>query len=145
MAGGRPTKLTPEIIEQAKNYCILGATDLELVSFFEISESTLYNWKNASPEFLEATKIGKDAANARVGHALYTKACGYDKDGKHYPPSDTSMIFWLKNRDSDNWKDVKERIDTHKFGDDAEVNPLELARRVAFLLTEGLEAPIKTH
>jgi len=141
MAGGRPTKLTPEIIEQAQNYCLLGATDIELAKFFNVVESTIYEWRKNNEEFSKATKIGKEEANARVEHALYTKACGYDKDGKHYPPSDTSMIFWLKNRDSDNWKDVKERIDTHKFGDADEVNPLELARRVAFLLTEGLEAP----
>ena len=110
MAGGRPTKLTPEVIEQAKNYCLLGATDRDLINFFGIAEQTLYNWKQASPEFLEATKVGKAAANERVGHALYSKAVGYDKDGRHYPADTTSMIFWLKNRDPDNWKDVKERV-----------------------------------
>jgi len=161
MAGGRPTKLTPEIIEQAKNYCILGASNRDLVQFLRIAETTLYRWMTENKEFKEAINVGKDEANDRVGKALYSKACGYsvkeskvyrengetvivDVD-KHFQPDTTSMIFWLKNRDSDNWKDVKERIDTHKFGDDAEVNPLELARRVAFLLTEGLEAPIKTH
>jgi len=132
MAGGRPTKYSPDILEQARNYCVLGATDRDLINFLNISESTLYIWKAKYPEFREATKVGKDAANERVGHSLYSKACGYDKDGKHYPPSDTSMIFWLKNRDSVNWKDVKERIDTHRF-DEAEVNPLELARRVRYL------------
>jgi len=145
MAGGRPTKLTPEIIEQAKNYCLLGATDIELAKFFGVVESTIYEWRKNSPEFSESTKLGKEAANARVEHALYTKACGYDKDGKHYPPSDTSMIFWLKNRDSENWKDVRERIDIHKFDDNSDVDMIELARRTAHILSEGLDKAATKH
>ena len=27
---------------------------------------------------------------------------------KHYPPSETAMIFWLKNRDPENWRDRQE-------------------------------------
>ena len=145
MAGGRPTKLTDDIIEQAKNYCLLGATDVELANFFSVNTSTIYEWRKTNPEFSNATKLGKEEANARVEHSLYTKACGYDKDGKHYPPSDTSMIFWLKNRDSDRWKDIKERVDTHKFDDTDGVNHIELARRIAHILSEGLEQAQTQH
>lgn len=138
MKTGRPSKLTEDIIEQARNYCKLGATDVELAEFFGVSASTIYNWKLESPEFLESTKIGKEAANARVGHALYTKALGYDKDGRHYPADTTSIIFWLKNRDPENWRDVKERINTH-INEDDEIDMTDLARRMAYVLTEAMD------
>jgi hypothetical protein len=145
MAGGRPTKLTKEIIEQAKNYCLLGATDVELSEFFDVNTSTIYHWRNLSEEFSNATKVGKEEANERVGRSLFTKACGYDKDGKHYPADNTSIIFWLKNRDPDNWKDVRERVETHKFDDADGVNQIELARRIAHILSEGLEQAQTQH
>ena len=135
---GRPTKLTPEIIELAKNYCLLGATDVELAGFFEVAVSTIYCWRNSSPEFSESTSLGKEAANDRVERSLYNRACGYDKGDKHYPADPGSISLWLRNRDSDNWKDVKERHDTLKYEDD-EVNSIELARRIAHILSEGLD------
>ena len=55
------------------------------------------------------------------------------------------MIFWLKNRDPDNWKDVRERVETHKFDDTDGVNHIELARRIAHILSEGLEQAHTTH
>ena len=112
---GRPTKLTPEVIELAKNYCFLGATDIEMAKFLGVCVATIYSWKNTSKDFLEATTRSKDIANARVASSLYAKACGYEIDGKHYPADTASISLWLRNRDSDNWKDVKERVDTHKF------------------------------
>ena len=31
---------------------------------------------------------------------------------KHYPPDTTAAIFWLKNRQKDNWRD-KQEVDTN--------------------------------
>ena len=161
MASGRPTKLTPARLEQARNYYALGATDREVIEFLGICEATLYNWKKTSPEFLEAYKTGTAVCVERVARTLYTKACGYtvkeskvfrengetvivDVD-KHFQPDTTSMIFYLKNKDSDNWKDVKERVDTHRFDEAGEINYLELARRLAYIMTEAEESQSTTH
>lgn len=120
----RPTKFKPEMIEQAEKLAKLGATDREVADFFDVSESTLYLWKHTQPEFSEALKLGKDAADNRVEQSLYRKAVGYSFDGEkvfqyegevirapiveHVPPSDTAAIFWLKNRRPQEWRDKHE-------------------------------------
>ncbi len=160
MAGGRPTKLTPEVLEQAKNYYALGATDMDVVRFLNICEATLYNWKHQSKEFLEAYKAGAAVCTERVARTLYTKACGYSvkeskifREGgetvtvevdKHFQPDTTSMIFYLKNKDPDNWKDVKERIDIHKH-EEGDINYTDLARRIAHVFNETLDESQTQH
>lgn len=121
MPGGRPTKLKPEFIEQARKLAALGATDREAAEFFDVSESTLYLWKHTSEEFSEALKVGKETADDRVKQSLYRRALGYSHDAvkimtvdgsvqvvpfvEHYPPDTTAAIFWMKNRDPANWRD----------------------------------------
>ena len=68
--------------------------------------------------------LGKQAADDRVERSLYQRANGYShpavkvfmtRDGKtiehkyteYYPPDPTSMIWWLKNRRPDRWRDVQ--------------------------------------
>jgi hypothetical protein len=127
--GGRPTDYRVVFNKQAFRLCLLGSTDKQLADFFEVSESTLNNWKIRHPKFLESIKKGRDEADAKVGQALYQRACGYEapdldirvvgnvltqtKIKKHLPPDPLSMIFWLKNRRPDLWREKKE-ID-HKF------------------------------
>ena len=112
--GGRPTKYKPEYVEQAAKLCDLGATDVKLADFFNVSERTIYTWKEEYPEFLQALKLGKDVPDNNVERSLYHRAIGYSHlesklnvvNGelvetvveKHYPPDSTAMIFWLKNR-----------------------------------------------
>ncbi len=118
---GRPTLYKDEYVEQAKKLCLLGATDKDLGDFFEVSEVTINAWKNKHPEFLKSIKGAKEEADSKVVRSLYERATGYShpeekifcNDGeitradttKHYPPDPTSMIFWLKNRDKDKWRD----------------------------------------
>lgn len=121
---GRPSSFKPEYVEQARKLAQLGATDREAADFFEVAESTLYLWKHTHPEFSEALKVGKDAADARVEQSLYRRALGYTHDAQkihvasdggitqvpyteHYPPDTTAAIFWLKNRKRDEWRDIK--------------------------------------
>ena len=119
--GGRPTKYKPEYIEQARKLCLLGATDREIADFFEVHEATIYRWKLDHPEFCEALKSGKEAADERVERSLFHRAIGYKHDAvkmfqaggaviteqyvEHYPPDTTAAIFWLKNRKPKEWRD----------------------------------------
>ncbi len=121
---GRPTGYKPEYVEQAEKLCKLGATDMELADFFNVSERTIYRWSSKFPEFCQALKSGKDVADERVERSLYHKAVGYtyetvkifNSNGEplivpyreHVPPSDTAAIFWLKNRRSDEWRDKRD-------------------------------------
>ena len=106
---------------------MLGATDKDLASVFEVSLSTIEAWKRDKVEFLNALKRGKRIADAEVASKLFHRATGYEHpeddirtvsmgDGagseivitptvKHYPPDTTAAIFWLKNRRPDLWRD----------------------------------------
>lgn len=133
---GRPSSFQEEYIVQTQKLCALGATDEEIADFFDISRRTLSRWKTTYPEFVEALRRGKDAADDRVEDSLYHRALPreieeeqaiklkkviYNKQGKRaseeerveivkvrkfVPPDTTAMIFWLKNRRPDQWRDV---------------------------------------
>lgn len=117
---GRPTKFKEEYIEQAYKLTMLGFTDSDLASFFEVDESTINNWKNDYPEFLESLKKGKAIADAEVAMKLYARAMGYktqefrEEDSKtvvvtkEVAPDTTAQIFWLKNRQPKLWRDKQE-------------------------------------
>lgn len=107
--GGRPTAYKEEYNDQALKLSRLGATDKEMADFFGVGEKTLNNWKLEYPEFLQSLKEGKILSDARVSQALYTRATGYEKNDRHYPPDTTACIFWLKNRQPDKWRDKTEQ------------------------------------
>lgn len=121
---GRPTKFKPEYEEQVYKLCLLGATDKDMADFFSVSERTINRWKRLK-KFCQSIKRGKIDADANVAESLYKRACGYEhledkifcnSDGdvttvritKHYPPDTGACMAWLKNRDSENWKDRKD-------------------------------------
>lgn len=142
MAGGRPSKFKPEFVEQARKLANLGATDREIADFFAIDERTLNRWKHDFPEFCQSLKVGKGDADARVVQSLYRRALGYSHDDvhfsayegvvtetacvKHYPPDTTAAIFWLKNRDPENWRDVKAQEISGPNGAPVQLTRIEL-------------------
>ena len=87
-----------------------GATDREIADALGIAESTFYNWRHSHPEFLEAVKLGKEAADDRVESALYHRAVGYRHDAikimqyegqvvvepyvEHVPPDIGAIKLW---------------------------------------------------
>ena len=134
--GGRPkttVKQRVEMItfdyEKIKKLAEFGFIDTQLAELFGVNESTITRWKKASPELMRVLKEGKGIADARVVRSLYERATGYEhqemhisnyqgvitetKIIKHYPPDSTAMIFWLKNRQPDKWRD-KQEIDFTK-------------------------------
>ncbi len=124
MAGGRPTSYKKEYAKQAAALCALGATDANLADAFEVAISTISLWKVQYPEFSDSVKLSKEMADTRVEESLYRRAMGYEHDEvdikvvagqivktpvrKYYPPDSTAMIFWLKNRKKDQWRDKQE-------------------------------------
>src|SRR5881409_1569630 len=111
---GRPSGYKPEFAAQAEKLCLLGATDMEMADFFEVSLKTIANWKHNHPDFLLALKVGKEAIDDRVERSLYQRAVGYKYEAvkifmpagasepvyapyiEHCAPDTTACIFWLK-------------------------------------------------
>jgi hypothetical protein len=116
---GRPTLYKPEYAEIARNYCLLGATNDELATFFDVSARTVDDWLKVHPEFATAVQNGRAAADAAIARKLYQRAMGYDYDTKkifiyrgepvkvdhtvHMPPDVGACIFWLRNRRRRQW------------------------------------------
>ena len=120
---GRPSLYKPEYAEQAAKLCKLGATDAQLADFFGVAVSTVALWKVQHQKFSDALKLPKQEADEKVAQSLYRRAVGYEHDEvdirvvggelvqtairKHYPPDPTAMIFWLKNRCPEKWREMK--------------------------------------
>lgn len=131
---GRPTKYKDSYNDLAYKLCLLGATDKDIAQFFEVCEATINNWKIEFPEFLESLKKGKEIADMNVAQKLFDRATGAvvkqqqahklkrvvyvnGKKSEEFeeievvdlfqeqPPDTTALIFWLKNRKSEQWRD----------------------------------------
>lgn len=132
---GRPTKYLKAYADQARKLCILGATDIQLATFFEVSESTISLWKVTHPEFSEAVKGAKIFADAQVAEALYKRALGFtyqettferlvtDKTAdepistslykkkvviKTVVPDAGAAMNWLSNRQKELWRNKQD-------------------------------------
>ena len=97
--------------------------DEQICELLGITRQTLDNWKE-DEKFFAAIKRGKKISNDRVVKSLFERATGYDHPEddirvidkeivttptiKHYPPETAAMIFWLKNRDREHWRDKQD-------------------------------------
>ena len=120
---GRPSRYRPEFAEQARLLCLLGHTDKDLASVFEVGESTLNRWKQEHEDFREALARGRARADAKVAESLYHRALGYKRtvhktvglggnQGQELveveetvPPDTQAASLWLRNRQPKLWRD----------------------------------------
>jgi hypothetical protein len=123
------SKIPFDLEKVRKIAAFYGNTDAQLASILGVSEDTINVWKK-DKSFFQALKEAKAEADSRVVESLYARATGYSHNAihfsayegvvtetpyvEHYPPDPTSMIFWLKNRDKENWRD------RHDFTSDGE-------------------------
>ena len=82
-------------LEKVEVIASMGLTDEQIAVILEISPRTLNYWKK-HPGFLQSLKRGKLKADFQITQSLYAKAKGGDT---------TAMIFWLKNRQPELWRD----------------------------------------
>lgn len=148
---GRPSAYQPEFCGKAANLYISGATDFEVAQELGVHPSTLYRWKAEHPEFREAMKLGKEAADDRVEASLYHRAVGYSypavkimqNDGapiivpytEHVPPDVGAVNMWLTNRRGDLWRAKQSLEHTGKDG-----APIEFASKAVGALSAADDA-----
>jgi len=129
----RPNKYDTHVkdrLDTIKAWKRKGKTDKEIADDLGIDQSTLCDYKNKYPELTKALKTGKDDADALVENALFRRAIGYEYDEvtetvekntkgkmvlvsrkivkKFLPPDNIAIIFYLKNRVSEDWHDRKQ-------------------------------------
>ena len=76
-----------------------GLTDEQIAHNMGINVATLYRWKNEHSEIRDTLKKTKEVVDREVENALCKKAIEGDT---------TAMIFWLKNRRPNDWRDKRE-------------------------------------
>lgn len=132
-SGGRLGKKlwNPDYVRMALPLGEACLTDLQVSKILDVSTWTLNDWKKKYPKFASALKQGKEMSDEMVEKSLYQRAVGYSHPDvdirtvaigggvsqivktdivKHYPPDPTSCIFWLKNRQPENWRDRQEVV-----------------------------------
>ena len=137
MPAGRPTDYRAEFCDIAHGLAQQGATDREIAEDLGIDVATYYRWRHSHPEFREAVRLGKEAADDRVEAALYHRAVGYRHDAikimqsgdrvivepyvEHVPPDIGAIKMWLVNRRGDKWRDKQATEVTGKDGSPVQV------------------------
>lgn len=126
---GPKEKLTKDLKSWILYLCKEGKTNEEIASIVNINASTLYAWQKKYPELKESIKEAKKSTDDLVEEALLDCALGYDyeeeklltvsdggKMGSHVERHSITMhrhkdpraiMFWLKNRRPDSWRDLK--------------------------------------
>ena len=111
--------LTEEALTLVAGWALDGLIDEDIAYNIGISKTTFYEWKKHYPAFANALKRTKEVADRRVESALYRRAMGFttqeitEENGKkrivtkEVSPDTTAMIFWLKNRMTHKYRDVK--------------------------------------
>ena len=124
IVAGRPTSFKDRYAKDAEKLCEFGLTDKQLADLWGVTLQTVTNWKKKYPLFFASLKKGKEVSNNQVVKSLYQRATGYSHPEvhisnyqgdvtitnivKHYPPSEVACIYWLNNRDPENWRNRKE-------------------------------------
>ena len=86
-------------LELVKMWARNGLTDAEIAKKLDISIDRFYYYKKHFSEFSESLNENKEVADLQVEQALFKAAM----DGNV-----TAMIFWLKNRKGNSWREKPE-------------------------------------
>lgn len=123
MAKGKYQRwLEPDGLLLLEGWARDGLTDEQIAHNMGINVKTLWTWKKSYDPICSAIKKGKAPVDIEVENALLKRALGYeyteerieisDKDGKkvvqtlkHVPPDVGAIVYWLKNRKREYWRD----------------------------------------
>ncbi len=137
-------------VSLAKRGCTAG----EIAEAFGVTERTLYRWQKAHPELCHALKASRSQADEVIVESLYARACGkatrrvkkvrevIGADGgkvrlteiteETMPPDTTAMIWWLKNRQPELWRDKPAH-------DDSDTAVLKAAKELVSSVQSAIE------
>lgn len=126
--GGRPSLYKPEYCETAIFLMGQGYSIAGLAGHLKVSRQTVYQWEKDHPEFSDALNAARAASAAWWERQAILLATG---DGQG---NASVVIFGLKNRVADEWRDKNQTEITGKDDGPVEVvthEANEFARRIA--------------
>ncbi len=100
MPAGRPSKYDPAYCDRLADHFAEGFSYESFAGAIGVAKQTLYDWEKAHPEFLDA----KRANEARSQFVWEKRLAILASSGEG---NATAIIFGLKNRASESWRDVK--------------------------------------
>ena len=109
MTAGRPSDYDPDYCDVATTFLADGYSLAALAGHLGVARSTVYKWVDEHPEFSDAVKTGQAAATLWWEQANRNLALTGQGNA-------TAIIFGLKNRAADEWRDVKATEITGKDG-----------------------------
>lgn len=106
MTVGRPSDYDPAFCERAVEFLADGFSIAAFAGEIGVARSTVYKWIDEHPEFSDAVKTGQ--AKAILWWERRNRDFALTGDGNA-----TAIIFGLKNRASDEWRD---KVETEHSG-----------------------------
>jgi hypothetical protein len=96
MPAGRPEFIVDEALcKKVETLAAQGLAEYQICAVIGCSQETFIKKKKKYSELVEAIKEGQAKGVATITNSLFNKAKGGDN---------VSMIFYLCNRDSENWR-----------------------------------------
>jgi len=128
MPAGRPSTYDPSICADIPAFFTSGASKAELAVHLGISRQTLWDWEGKYPEFSEAIKRGVE--NSEAWWVSQGRVALREREFNH-------VLWYMNMKNRFGWSDKQEI--TGSGGKDLipPSDPDEVARRVAFLLSQG--------
>ncbi len=129
---GRPTDYKPEYCDQIVDLMEQGYSVTAAAGKMRVTRQTVYNWAEAHDEFFNALNLGRSLAAVWWEEKAIELASG---KGEGNP---TIVVFGLKNRVADEWRDKREVDNTSS---DGSMTPKGLD--LSSLPADALEAIVK--
>jgi hypothetical protein len=131
VSGGRPSKYDPSFCDAVIEAGKQGFSLTAFAGSIGVCRDTISEWMKVHEEFSVAVKKHAAARTYSLEGDLLQAETG---------PRVTSRIFALKNAAPQEWRDKQDLELTGKDGgaiETVDVTPLEMARRIGFLLEKG--------
>jgi hypothetical protein len=124
----RTCKFNERVASKIIELCEEGKTDEQIAAIIGVTPRTLWYWKTKNPDLKEDMRAAKLDADSLVEATLLQKALGWNG----LPPDTTSIIFWLKNRQPEKWRDRQpdEKGDTNIQVNNVQLNDEQLLKLV---------------
>ena len=100
---GAPTKYDAKFCNEVIALGKQGLSITQIAYRMDVARSSLYNWMDEHPDFLDAIKKARHYAQGFWENALTEAALGTNPEGVN--PNATLMIFQMKNRFPDEWRE----------------------------------------